>query len=66
MDNPWFIKILAVLLAVLLYSVVPNSGSKTNEVNVPGENTSVTLEEIPVKAYYDTENLVVSELPDIG
>lgn len=65
MDNPWFIKIMALLLAVLLYSVVPNSGGKTNEINVPGENTSVTLEEIPVKAYYDTENLVVSGLPDV-
>ncbi|MEH7181233.1 CdaR family protein [Neobacillus vireti] len=64
MDNPWFIKILAILLAVLLYSAVPNSGGKTNEINVPGENTSVILEEISVKAYYDTENLVVSGLPD--
>ena len=65
MDNPWFIKIMALLLAVLLYSAVPNSGSKTNEINVPGEKTSETLEEIPVKAYYDTENLVVSGLPDM-
>jgi YbbR domain-containing protein len=64
MDNPWFIKIMAILLAVLLYSVVPNSSSKTNEINVPGENTTETLVDIPVKAYYDTENLVVSGIPD--
>lgn len=61
MDNPWAIKILALLLAILLYSAVPNSAS---EINVPGENTSVTLENIPVKAYYDTENLVVTGIPD--
>lgn len=64
MDNPWFIKIMAILLAVLLYSVVPNSGGKTNEFNVPGENTTETLADIPVNAYYDTENLVVTGIPD--
>lgn len=64
MDNPWFIKILALLLAVLLYSAVPNSDGKTTEINVPGENTTETLADIPVKAYYDTENLVVSGIPD--
>ncbi|SDN80493.1 YbbR-like domain-containing protein [Bacillus sp. OK048] len=65
MDNPWFIKILALLMAVLLYSAVPNAASKTNDINVPGVKTSEILEEIPVKAYYDTENLVVSGLPDM-
>ncbi|MEH7250790.1 CdaR family protein [Neobacillus niacini] len=65
MDNPWFIKILALLMAVLLYSAVPNAASKTNDINVPGVTTSEILEEIPVKAYYDTENLVVSGLPDM-
>jgi YbbR domain-containing protein len=55
---------MAILLAVLLYSVVPNSSSKTNEINVPGENTTEILVDIPVKAYYDTENLVVSGIPD--
>lgn len=64
MDNPWFIKILALLLAVLLYSAVPNSGGKTNEVNVPGENTSETIADIPVKAFYDIDNLVVTGIPD--
>nr|WP_263323844.1 CdaR family protein [Neobacillus sp. Marseille-Q6967] len=64
MDNPWFIKIIALLLAVLLYSAVPNSDGKTTEINVPGENTTAVLEDIPVKAYYDTENLVVSGIPD--
>ncbi|MFJ5763593.1 YbbR-like domain-containing protein [Neobacillus sp. NPDC093182] len=64
MDNPWFIKILALLMAVLLYSAVPNSGGKTTEINVPGEITTETLADIPVKAYYDTENLVVSGIPD--
>jgi YbbR domain-containing protein len=61
MGNPWFIKILALLLAVLLYSVVPDSAS---EINVPGKNTTETIADFPVKTYYDTENLVVSGIPD--
>lgn len=64
MDNPWFLKILALLLAVLLYSAVPNSSDKTSDINVPGEESSATLVDIPVKAYYDTENLVVTGIPD--
>lgn len=64
MDNPWFLKILALLLAVLLYSAVPNSSGDNSDVNVPGDESSATLIDIPVKAYYDTENLVVSGIPD--
>ncbi|MBS4216458.1 CdaR family protein [Neobacillus rhizophilus] len=60
MDTPWFIKILALLLAVLLYSSVPHAGK---DVYVPGEQTSETIKDIPVKIYYDTENLVVTGVP---
>jgi YbbR domain-containing protein len=63
MDNPWFIKVIALLLALLLYSSVPpQSGSKLS-VDVPGDQTEATITGIPVKAYYDTSNLVVSGLP---
>ncbi|MDR7002815.1 CdaR family protein [Neobacillus niacini] len=65
MDNRWFIKILALVLAVLLYSSVPHTGnSKFTDVNVPGEQTTETLSDVPVKVYYDTENLVVSGIPN--
>lgn len=63
MDNPWFIKILALLLAVLLYSSVPHTGKKITDVNVPGEQSTETIKNVPVKVYYDTENLVVSGIP---
>ena len=63
-DNPWFIKILALLLAVLLYSSVPHTGQKLTDVNVPGEQTTETIKDIPVKVYYDTENLVVTGIPN--
>lgn len=64
MDNPWFIKILALLLAFLLYSSVPQTTNKLTEVNVTGDQNSETITDVPVKAYYDTENLVVSGIPD--
>lgn len=64
MDNRWFIKIIALLLAILLYSSVPQTGTKLTDVNVPGENSTATLKDIPVKVYYDTKNLVVSGIPN--
>jgi YbbR domain-containing protein len=63
MDNPWFIKILALVLSVLLYFSIP-TGTKLTDVNVPGRQTSATIKNIPVKVYYDTENLVVSGIPN--
>lgn len=64
MDNPWFIKILALLLAVLLYSSVPQTGNKSSDVNVPGGQTTATIKDIPVKVYFDTKNLVVTGIPN--
>lgn len=64
MDNRWFIKILALLLAILLYSTVPNKENKLTDVNVPSVSTSATIKDIPVNVYYDTENLVVSGIPN--
>ncbi|AZU59993.1 CdaR family protein [Neobacillus mesonae] len=64
MDNPWFIKVLALVLAILLYSSIPHPGKKLTDVYVPGEEKTETIADFPVKAYYDTENLVVSGIPD--
>ncbi|HEY2419870.1 MAG TPA: CdaR family protein [Neobacillus sp.] len=64
MDKPWFIKLLALVLAVLLYSTVPHTGNKSIDVNVPGQQSSATISDIPVKVYYDTKNLVVTGIPN--
>lgn len=65
MDNPWFIKILSLVLALLLYSSVSHTSSnKLTDVYVPGGTTTATITNIPVKAYYDTENLVVTGIPN--
>lgn len=63
MDSPWFIKGLALLLAFLLYSSV-HTDKKLTDVNVPGEQTTETIKDMPVKVYYDIDNLVVSGIPN--
>lgn len=65
MDNPWFMKIVALVLAVLLFGSVPkNDPDKPGDVNVPSDEKVETIEEVPVKSYYDTDNLVVAGVPD--
>lgn len=65
LDNPWFLKALALLLAFLLFLSVSSTGSdKPGDVNVPSDENSETIADVPVKSYYDTENLVVSGVPE--
>ena len=62
-DSRWFMKLVALVLALLLFGSVYD-GSNTNNVNVPGEEDTVTISDIPVKSYYDTENLIVIGVPE--
>ena len=62
-DSRWFMKLVALVLALLLFGSVYD-GSTTNNVNVPGEEDTVTISDIPVKSYYDTENLIVIGVPE--
>lgn len=65
MDNPWFMKVVALVLAMLLFGSVPkNDPDKPGDVNVPSDEKVETIEDVPVKSYYDTDNLVISGVPD--
>ncbi|WP_423408744.1 YbbR-like domain-containing protein [Heyndrickxia sp. MSNUG] len=65
MDNPWFIKMVALVLAILLFGSVPkNEPGKPGDVNVPSDEKVETIEEVPVKSYYDTDTLVVTGVPE--
>jgi YbbR domain-containing protein len=65
MDNPWFIKIVALVLAILLFGSVPkNDPDKPGNVNVPSDEKVETIEAVPVKSYYDTDTLVVAGVPE--
>jgi YbbR domain-containing protein len=61
-DNPWFIRIIALVLALLLFENVNDESSSV--VNVPQDQESEVIENVPVRSYYDAENLVVTGIPD--
>ncbi|WP_066059157.1 CdaR family protein [Robertmurraya korlensis] len=60
-DNRWFIRVVALLLAFLLFVYVYDGEDLA--INVPQETETETITDVPVKSYYDTENLVVSGIP---
>lgn len=59
-----FMKIVALALALLLFSSVYDGTKEFSDINVPGDQDSAILEDISVKSYYDTDNLVVTGIPD--
>lgn len=63
LESNLFLKIIAFALALLLFSSIYDPNEDTNDVNVPGDTDSAVIEDIPVKAYYDTDNVVVSGIP---
>ncbi|WP_243299095.1 CdaR family protein [Bacillus litorisediminis] len=63
MDSPWFLRIVAFLLALLLYTSVNFQQDDTVQDSNGAGNNSETLE-VPVNLYYDTDNLVVTGAPE--
>jgi YbbR domain-containing protein len=63
-DNRTFMKLVALVLALLLFVSVYDSSKGTNDINVPASDETETLSDIPVKSYYDTENLVITGMPE--
>jgi YbbR domain-containing protein len=69
MNNHWFIRIMALLFALLLYASVniesPTSNNKPGSSFFPAATAtdSATLTEIPVKVYYDENKFVVRGIP---
>jgi len=65
LDNPWFLRAVALLLAFLLFSSVPETDpNKPGNINVPSNENTELISEVPVKSYYDSENLVVTGIPE--
>lgn len=62
MDNPWFLRIVSLLFAVLLYITVQNE-LEGNQVNTIGTSVE-SIQDVPVQVYYDDDNLVVTGAPD--
>ncbi|WP_404330738.1 YbbR-like domain-containing protein [Mesobacillus maritimus] len=65
LDNPWFLRGVALLLAFLLFASVPKTDpDKPGNINVPSNENTELISEVPVKSYYDSENLVVTGIPE--
>lgn len=65
MDNPWFVRIIAMSLALLLFFSVNDMGKNNNQSRPNGmeSNEVETIADVPVEVYYDSENLVVTGIP---
>ncbi|MEH7125583.1 CdaR family protein [Bacillus sp. JJ1532] len=60
----WFMKITALILAMLLFTSVYDPQKDVSNINVPSGEDYEILSDIPVKSYYDTDNLVVTGVPE--
>lgn len=65
LETPWFLKVVALVLAALLYiSTNFDFGSDSNSLNTPAQKGSEVIESVPVEVYYDRDNLVVTGIPE--
>jgi YbbR domain-containing protein len=67
MNNHWFVKIMALLLALLLYMSVnldPDFAKTTSNGNSTVNYETETITDVPVNVYYDSENTIVKGIPD--
>ncbi|WP_049659421.1 CdaR family protein [Bacillus sp. FJAT-27231] len=64
-ESSWFVRIVALLLTILLYiSVNFGDFQLTQKADDSAQTNSEVITDVPVQAYYDTENLFVSGIPD--
>ncbi|MEH6942973.1 CdaR family protein [Bacillus sp. JJ722] len=61
-ETPWFMRVVALSLAALLYISV-NIDSRESILNTPSEKDTQVVENVPVEVYYDRDNLVVTGVP---
>ena len=66
MESRWFMRIVGLLLAFILYlSVNFDDIQKTANNNTgTSQNAIETIQDVPLEVFYDSENLEVSGLPD--
>lgn len=61
MDNPWFLRITALLLAMLLFLTI-KSGEENTNAGVTGNSRDI-IRDVPVEVFYDDNNLIVTGVP---
>jgi YbbR domain-containing protein len=60
-DSPWFLRITALFLAIILFFSV-QAEEKSSSKNV-GDTMDI-IRDVPIEVYYDNENLVVTGVPE--
>lgn len=62
MDRPWFLRITALALAIILFFSVQAEEDKKTGSSPIGDSQDI-LRDVPVEVYFDNENLVVTGVP---
>ena len=62
MDSPWFLRITALLLAMLLFLTIKSDEENLNAAT--NGNTTDIIRDVPVEVYYDDDSLVVTGVPE--
>jgi len=62
MDSPWFLRITALLLAILLFLTIKADQDNLNAATTG--NVTDILRDVPVEVYYDDGNLVLTGVPE--
>ena len=61
MNSPWFLRLTALFLAIILFFTVQAEEKKGSKA---GGDTRDVIRDLPVQVYYDNENLVVTGVPE--
>lgn len=61
MDNPWFLRITALLFAMLLFLTI-KSGEENTNAGASGSSRDI-IRDVPVEVFYDDDNLIVTGVP---
>jgi len=61
-DSPWVLRVTALLLAFLLFLYVQGGNESSVDSSTSTEQFDI-IKDVPVKLYYDDDNLVVTGLP---
>lgn len=63
LNNKWSIRIIALLLAAILFTSV-NANNNATTFSTTSSSDSEVIENVPVKVYYDKTNLYISGIPE--
>lgn len=63
MDNHWFLRGIALLLALMLYMVINLDKQPKGTTTLPIGDAVETIQDVKVEAYYDQDKYVVTGLP---